>query len=321
MFDTQPMSSHEPRRLLLATCRIRGVTWEVVAREAQRAGGMERVLAGDLSETTEQAGRTASAIRQATPSLDRRLDEIDAEIAEAEAAGARLITVLDDNFPANLRVIFNAPPFLFVLGNLSERDARAVAVVGTRDASARGLERAGDMARGLSDHDVTVVSGLARGIDTAAHRGALDAGGRTIAVMGTGVLARYPKESAALADEIVSNGALVSQFWPSAPPASYNFPRRNVVTSGISQGTVVIEATSTSGAKMQARLAIDHGKQVFLVDSLVTDQEWAQKYLRARPRVVRVTTVDDVIARLRPSDQIGTLMQQRRQLALDLASP
>lgn len=124
-----------------------------------------------------------------------------------------------------------------------------------------------------------MISGLARGIETEAHTATLEASGRTIAVVGTGILRTYPRENAALADRIAQNGAVVSQFWPDAPPTKYSFPMRNAVMSGISQGTAVIEASATSGAKMQARIALEQGKRAFLMASLVTREEWAQRYL------------------------------------------
>src|SRR5690606_11165068 len=159
--------------------------------------------------------------------------------------------------------IYNPPPFLFVRGSLSAADERSIAIVGTRRASAAGLEQARWLASSLAKEGVTVLSGLARGIDTAAHRAALDGGGRTVAGMGTGINRRYPAENSELADEIERQGALVSQFWPDAPPTRKSFPMRNVVMSGMALGTVVVEASSTSGAKMQARLALEHGKLVF----------------------------------------------------------
>jgi DNA processing protein len=117
---------------------------------------------------------------------------------------------------------------------------------------------------------VTVISGLAKGIDTEAHMATLEAGGRTIAVIGTGILDTYPTENSALAERITEDGAIVSQFWPDAPPTRYSFPMRNAVTSGISQATAVIEAGATSGAMMQARIALEQGKGAFLTASLVT---------------------------------------------------
>jgi DNA processing protein len=162
-----------------------------------------------------------------------------------------------------------------------------------------------------------VVSGLAAGIDTAAHTATLDSGGRTISVIGTGITRTYPAKNSALAQRIVENGGtLVSQFWPSTSPAKWTFPRRNVVMSGIAQGTVVIEASSTSGAKMQARLAIEHGKLVFLVSALVTDQPWAQKYVAERG-AIEVADVADVIQRLAEPARIRDVTVQR-QLTLDL---
>lgn len=235
-----------------------------------------------------------------------------------EEVGARLVTVLDEEYPANLRLVFNLPPFLFVRGALQRDDARSVAVVGTRNPSEAGVRRARQMARLLVAEGVTVLSGLARGIDTASHEETLDSGGRTIAVLGTGILRTYPSENEALAERIAMSGALVSQFWPTQPPARYTFPRRNVVTSGMSQGSVVVEASSTSGAKMQARLALQHGKHAFLVDSLVTDQKWAQDYLDKYPRAVHVRTVREVIERLRSPDAVESVAACRRQLALDL---
>ncbi len=140
----------------------------------------------------------------------------------------------------------------------------SVAVVGTRTRLRDGPGAGGTAVRLLAGHHVTVISGLARGIDTAAHQAALHSGGRTIAVLGTGITRCYPPENRVLAEQITQAGALVSQFWPTRAPGRDTFPRRNVVTSGLSQGTVVIEASQTSGAKMQARLALEH-EEVFLV--------------------------------------------------------
>lgn len=303
---------------LLALCAIDGVNWHVVAREAQHRGGLERMLSGEVIEKSEEARATAKAIAAALGDLETPRRRAVEEITRArDEVGASLVTVLDDEYPANLRVIFNLPPFLFYRGQIARSDARSVAVVGTRDASELGLTSARKMARLLVDAEVTVLSGLALGIDAAAHEEALDCGGRTIAVLGTGILRTYPKEHAELAERIVGAGALVSQFWPSQPPTRYTFPRRNVVTSGLSQGTVVIEASKTSGAKMQARLALEHGKRVFLVSRLVTSQPWAKKYVADRG-AIEVTTVDDVLNRLRSAEAIEHVSAGRRQLALEL---
>lgn len=301
---------------LLALCRIRDLDWSFLAREAQRAGGLVRLLAGETTESSAAAGRTVHLLRVHLPSLDTLMAEATAQVEEARAAGAHLVTVLDEDYPSNLRTVFNLPPFLFYRGDLRPNDTLAVAVIGTRNASPEGLRRATKMAGLLASSGVTVLSGLARGIDTVAHEAALAAGGRTVAVLGTGILKMYPPENRDLAERIVASGGLVlSQFWPGQHPARYTFPRRNVVMSGLSQGSVVIEAGSTSGAKMQARLALEHGRRVFLLRSLVEEHEWARTYV-ARG-ALPVETVEDVLRHLRkPRAQEGTLGERVAQLTL-----
>jgi DNA processing protein len=222
-----------------------------------------------------------------------------------------LITIADEAYPENLKLIFNRPPFIWVRGHLAARNLRAIAVVGTRQATPEGRAAAAGLARGLAQADVAVLSGLARGIDTAAHTAALDAGGATVAVIGTGILAPvYPPENDQLARRIVENGgAIVSQFWPEAPPQKINFPRRNVVMSGMAAGTVVVEAGATSGAKMQARLALEHGKRLFLPESLVASQDWASRYA-TRPGVTVVRDLNDIL------DELVKIVEVPHQLSL-----
>jgi DNA processing protein len=301
---------------LLALCQIKGVNWYFLAREAQRHGGLDRLSRGETTEQSADALKAAALIRDNADQLERLAEQTAAAAERAEDVGARLVTVLDEGYPANLRLIFNLPPFLFVRGALTEDDLRAVSVVGTRQATPGGVERAATMSRLLCERGVTVVSGLARGIDTAAHTAALEAGGRTVAVIGTGILRTYPAENTALADRIAAQGAVVSQFWPDGPPASYTFPRRNVTMSGIAQGTVVIEASSTSGAKMQARLALEHGKKVFLLRSLTEDQPWARKYVETRGAMM-VDDVDDIAGALADPERIHAADTRRAQLALE----
>ena len=302
---------------LLALCRLKGVDWYLLAREAQRPGGLVRLLAGKVTENTLEAQHSARLILAAHDTLDEHRVAAQAEVDRAAAIGAKLLTVLDADYPRTLRLIFNLPPFLFVRGHLLERDLRSVAVVGTRHPTDLGVQKATKMAQLLADAEVTVVSGLAMGIDTAAHQATLDRGGRTIAVVGTGILRTYPKENTDLAERITNAGAVVSQFWPSAPPASWSFPRRNITMSGVAQGTVVIEASATSGAKMQARLALQHGKKVFLLRSLVDNYTWAARYAEQRNARI-VDEVEDVVRELADPAAIHADDQRRLQLALDL---
>ena len=304
---SDPAETH--RDLLALCCLTDGddrCDWGVIARQAHRERTLDALKDGTVVESNDRAHRTWWLISTATPvQWANAYDRADAELDAAAAREARMTTVLDDDYPTNLRFIHNLPPFLLYRGALdAHRDAHSVAVVGTRKASAKGLDSARRMARKLVEHDVAIVSGLARGIDTAGHRAALNAGGRTIAVFGTGITQVYPAENADLVAEIIDAGGLVvSQFFPTARPSPWTFPKRNEVTSGISQGTVVIEASQKSGARMQARLAYEHGKQVFLVQSLATTQEWARKMLDAG-RALPVRDFDDLASELVTADRL-----------------
>jgi DNA processing protein len=315
------MDITEKQYRLLQLCAVRidreSVDWNVIARQAQDPGGLDQLWQGIVSEKSAAAKRSVPVLRNALRDPALLAQRVDKEIDAATAVGARLVTVMDHGYPANLRLIPNLPPFLFYRGELREEDARSVAVVGTRQASDVGIDRAIRMARMLAERGVTVISGLARGIDTAAHHAALAAGARTIAVFGTGITQCYPAENRSLAEEITASGALVSQFWPTRPPGRDTFPRRNVVTSGISQGTVVIEAGSTSGAKMQARLAIEHGKKVFLIRSLVTSQPWASEYV-SRRGAIEVADVDEVVTRLAAPERVRQATMEQTQLTLSM---
>ncbi len=314
---TETQLESQERLSLLGLCTIKGVNWNVLAREAQRPQGLARLLRGEVAEDSRDGNVTAALLTSALDTLPERRMRAQGEIDLAEQIGARLVTVLDDAYPSNLRVIPKLPPFLFYRGELRRDDTRSVAVVGTRRASVRGLDSATKLASLLVGEGVTVISGLAKGIDTAAHTAVLQASGRTIAVVGTGILQVYPKENAELAERLLERGAIVSQFWPSASPTRYSFPMRNEVMSGISQGTAVIEASSTSGAKMQARLALEQGKRAFLMSSLVTSEAWAKGYLEKRG-AIKVSSVDDVVKWLRSPEQVEMQSSQRSQLALEL---
>lgn len=315
------MIASPQQRDLLALCALRAdnksVDWHLLARTCQSPEALQVVLGGDLPEDSAISTRNLRTLRAALPHLDDARARVETELEAADKAGAGLVTVLDEAYPANLRLVPNLPPFLFHLGELREEDARSVAVVGTRGASEDGLRRAARMARGLVEHDVTVFSGLAKGIDAAAHSATVDAGGRTVAVMGTGIASKiYPAQNKPLAERILDHrGALLSQFWPTSAPATWTFPRRNVVTSGATIGSVVIEASSTSGAKMQARIAADHGKHVFLLRSLASSEPWAAKMIE-EGRAVEVSELNDVLSRLGSVQRVQRTGQQRLQLAL-----
>jgi len=216
------------------------------------------------------------------------------ELARLRENGVNLVAVFDAAYPSNLRMVHNRPPLLFVRGSISVGDERAIAIVGTREPSEEGTRAARQIAGELAELDVTVVSGLAQGVDTAAHLGALDARGRTIAVFGTGINKVFPARNGELARRIPANGACVSQFWPDQGGSRWSFPVRNLVTSGLAIGTVVVEAGETSGARIQAEEALRHGKRLFLLKDLVAAQPWARAAAE-REGVLAVTSADEMI--------------------------
>lgn len=295
------MTTSRERAAVLALVEATEGAWYRTAALVEEVGSAQRILARDWDGLEIVPGDEAAALASRVDTS--RVDALEAEVAELEAQGVRLVTILDEEYPANLREIYNRPPFLFVRGELHPTDERSVAVVGTRTASQDGLAQARRLATELARNGVTVLSGLARGIDSAAHAGALDAGGRTVAVLGHGILHDlYPSENRELAQHIGQHGALVSQFWPTAPPTRVTFPMRNVVMSGLGIGTVVVEASGHSGAKMQARLCLEHGKRLFLVESLVMQEDWARRY-GERPGATVVRHVDDILAVLLSVEQ------------------
>jgi DNA processing protein len=242
---------------------------------------------------------------------EEHIDRAVREVREWSAEGLDVRSMLDERYPANLLGIHNKPAWLFFAGQWDElRDSRAVAVVGTRKASEEGIRRAQRLSRELGEAGYTVFSGMARGIDTAAHISALKAGGRTVAVMGTGIQLRYPPENERLADAIVESGAaLVSSFLPRQPPTKWSFPVRNVVMSGMCLATVVVEAGATSGAKMQAQVALHHGRSVFLPKSLVDAHAWARKYVTEGVhgvRAVEVASTDEIVHHLELDPGLAT---------------
>ena len=223
---------------------------------------------------------------------------IRSETARDETLETRRLARVDAEYPAQLREDADAPDVLYVRGAFASEDALAVAVVGSREPTEYGLGVAEDIAAELAARGITVVSGLARGIDGAAHRGALRAGGRTIAVLGSGVDVIYPPEHRRLADDIVEHGALVSQFPPGTAPRSVHFPVRNRVIAGMTLGVVVVEAAAKSGALITARLAAELGREVMGVPGRVTSPASRGVHALIKDGAALVECADDVVAAL-----------------------
>jgi DNA processing protein len=253
---------------MVALLRTGRRPWVEYAELVEERGSAAAVLEEELAQPAAPTGQTtlfpeADATEDgAIADTAELLGQACADLDRWDAAGMRLVTVLEPDYPPNLRAVHDRPPMVFVAGRLTPADAHAIAVVGARKATHDGTNKARVIAEHLIDRGFTVVSGLAAGIDTAAHTAALSNGGRTIAVIGTGLNRAYPPENAALQQEIATKAAVVSQFWPDAPPNRRSFPMRNAVMSGISLGTVIVEARETSGAREQARRALAHGRVI-----------------------------------------------------------
>jgi DNA processing protein len=252
--------------------------WKASARALQAAGLDQRSLHSLL------------AVRDSC--------NLDAELQAIERAGAWVVTLDDAAYPAPLRNIPDAPPVLYIKGTLEEADAQAIAVIGTRRATSYGKAMTQELVEPLAERGITIVSGLARGIDAVAHQTALDAGGRTIAVMATGIDIIYPSEHRQLAESIMAHGALISELPLGEPPESIHFAPRNRIVSGLSMGIVIVEAGERSGALMTADLALEQGREVFAVpgNALSPASKGTNTLIQAGARVA--TSAEDVIAEL-----------------------
>ncbi len=227
------------------------------ARSAWMASAFDLVAAGIGPRLAERIVLARSSIK---------LDEY---MARVEKSNIKVLTWDDPDYPAYLNQIEQPPPVLYVRGEITQEDAWAVAIVGTRGVTAYGRQVTDELATSLAQNGVTMVSGLARGVDAVAHAAVLKAGGRTLAVLGSGVDVIYPPEHRQMAEKIIAQGAIISDYAPGTPPDSTNFPPRNRIISGLSRAVVVVEAGDISGALITAQFANDQGREVFAVPGMI----------------------------------------------------
>jgi len=277
-----------------------GIGPRAAAKLLERFGSAEAVYGATRAEL-EQLRLLPEAVDSI---IARELqDKAEAEIENVKKLGADLLILDDGVYPSLLREIYDPPITLYVKGAWDQcLDQPCVAIVGSRRCSTYGQNAALMLARDLAQRGVTVVSGFARGIDAAAHRGALEGGGRTVAVLGTGIDQFYPRDHKKLADEILERGgAVVTQFPLSTPPVSENFPYRNRIISGLSLGVVVVEAAENSGSLITARLAIEQNREVFAVPGNITSRNsFGTNYLIKGAGAKLVQQWQDIAAELPP---------------------
>ena len=246
----------------------------------------------------EAAGLT-SFLARAVLAAPGQMDPL-AEIRRADTLGIRIMTMADEDYPASLRAIPDPPCILYVKGDLLPCDANALAVVGSRGASLYGLSSARVFGSRLSEYGLTIISGLARGIDTAANRAVLDAAGRTIAVMGSGLECIYPPENEEMFRQIASTGAVISQFPLRMPPLPQNFPMRNRIISGLSKGVLVVEASAKSGALITARCALEQGREVFALPGEISRPNACGVNALIKDGACLVTRPEEILEVLKP---------------------
>jgi DNA processing protein len=253
----------EPKEALLALNMIEHVGPVRLRQLLDRFGDAPAILHASRTDLLRVPGigeDVADAIRGWETTVD-----LSGELQRIRDFGCHIVTQLDEAYPASLREIYDPPIVLYVQGTLTAADKNSVAIVGTRQTTHYGLEVARKFAYQLAYVGVTVVSGGARGVDTAAHQGALTAKGRTIAALGTGINLIFPAENAALFDRIAANGAVLTQFPFNRKADKQSFPIRNRIVAGMTLGTVVVEAGMNSGALITANFATEYGRQIFAV--------------------------------------------------------
>lgn len=283
--------------LTLLRSKVHGSAWGSVAAEVSIAGSAIGLLDQADDGALFRSAKTEDLLATATD-----------EVRQWKRDGLTWVTVLDPGYPERLRDIRESPPFLFCAGEMREQDL-GMSIVGSRAASGWGLQFAADAARLLVDSGLSVLSGLAEGIDATAHRTALDAGGRTVAFLGTGITQFYPAKNRELQSEIAQHGLVLSQFLPYTAPTKQTFPMRNATMSGYGLATIVVEAGEHSGARIQARLAGQHGRPVVLTRRVAEGTVWGSE-MATRVNVRVVDGLDDlasVVAELR--ERPGELQQ------------
>ncbi len=259
--------NHQFVRGLIGLLTLQGVGPLTVERLIRHFGSPHEALKATSTEIMGLSWLSSLAKKSLKRGVDQK--RLDACIHTLERLGAWALCREDYEFPNSLKEIYNPPPILFGLGDSDLLNEKSVAIVGARRATRYGQEVAKNLAGGLSSKGLAVVSGMALGIDTSAHRGALGAGGKTIAVLGSGLDRPYPARNRGLMKEIAESGAVITEFLPGTNPEPGNFPRRNRIICGLSQGVVVVEAGLKSGSLITASLALEQGKEVMAVPGSV----------------------------------------------------
>jgi DNA processing protein len=308
---------HSELRDWIALRLTPGIGTVVCKNLLEAFGSPERIMAApqeELAAVDGMSARLAVALKssRANPDIDR-------ELTKLSATDIHVITYTAPDYPQPLKNIYDPPPHIYVRGRLQPSDSNAVAVVGSRNASDYGLRAATDISRELAEAGLTIVSGMAAGIDAAAHRGALEAGGRTIAVLGCGADVCYPAGNRRLYDAIAQKGAIVSEYAPGTGPDTYHFPARNRIISGMARAIVVVEAGPKSGSLITARLALEQGRDVFAVPGSIYSFKTRGAHQLIRSGAALIESGHDIIETLGMTADSAAALQQPKPAPADLA--
>jgi DNA processing protein len=289
----------------LKLIRADGVGPITFAKMLKHFGSTERILGASVSELAKIDGigfKTAERIVSSRDKFDAA-----AELELARKLGVWLVNLADERYPPVLKRIYDPPPVLYVNGSLDRQDNLAISIVGSRHCSLYGQEQASRFAHFLGSAGFTICSGMARGIDTAAHQGALSAGGRTIAVQGCGLSKVFPPENEKLFEMIAESGACLSELPLAAEPLATNFPPRNRIIAGLSLGTIVVEAAPRSGALITAKAALDYDREVMAVPGKIDSPLSKGAHQLIKQGATLIESVEDIMEAL---GQIGEQLQE-----------
>ena len=284
-------------RYWLALRRIEGVG-SVVFRTLQETLGSPASVFNTPAEELQKIPGVGIKTARRIVSF-KNWEIIDEELDRADKNNVHIVTYLDPLYPSQLLNIHDFPPLIYVRGSLSQQDVR-IAVVGSRQASTHGKFITEKLCRELAMSGAVIVSGMARGIDTAAHRGAMAGRGRTIAILGSGLDVIYPQENKRLYGEIIDHGAVISEFPLGTAPNAPNLPARNRIISGMSLGVVVVEASCKSGSLITARLALEQGREIFAVPGAIDSAGSRGTHRLIKEGAKLVETVEDILEEIRP---------------------
>ncbi len=286
MFDSETIS-------LITLSLIEGVGSAIIQKLLSFFGSAEEALTASYQELSKVMGLSPGICHKIVSQRDEV--PLEEQLSLVEKHACQVITIHDSAYPERLRTIFDPPQILYVKGKLPPQSALAISIVGSRGATSYGKMMSERLSGELASKGFVIVSGFARGIDSVAHRGAINAGGNTIAVMGNGLSIIYPPENAKLMEEIIENGAVISEFPMKTPPLGTNFPRRNRAISGLSLGTLIVEASERSGSLITAKFALEQGREVFAVPGEISSKMSKGTNYLIKQGAALVETVDDIL--------------------------